>query len=320
MSRIDVHAHFVPPFYRQALLDAGQARPDGIKAIPEWSEPAALDLMDRVDIQTAVLSISSPGVHFGDGPAATALAQRCNDEAHRLKTAYPGRFGFFACLPVPEIDASMSEARRALDELDADGVVLQTNHHGVYLGDRVLDPLLAELNDRSAVLFLHPTSPHCSAAELSLGYPRPMLEFMFDTTRSFTNMVLEGVLERYPDLRVIVPHAGAVLSVLANRIELLLPLLTPEGGTPPPGIRDAMRRVHFDLAGAPVPELLGALLNLADPTHLLYGSDFPFTPAHAAERLAATLDTTDLLDEALHAKVMSDNARALFPGLSPLTV
>ena len=195
MTRIDVHAHFVPSFYRQALLEAGQDHPDGIKAIPEWSEQAALTLMDRLGIQTAMLSISSPGVHFGDPAAATDLAHRANNEGQRLREAHTGRFGYFACLPVPEIDAAVSEARRALDELDADGVVLQTNHQGVYLGDEMLDPLYRELNERNAVVFLHPTSPHCSAEALALGYPRPMLEFLFDTTRSVTNLVLSGALE-----------------------------------------------------------------------------------------------------------------------------
>ncbi|MGW4487825.1 amidohydrolase family protein [Amycolatopsis sp. NPDC004368] len=312
MSRIDVHAHFVPGFYRDALQAAGQHRPDGIKGIPEWSESAALHLMDGLDIERAVLSISSPGVHFGDAGAAVELAARCNDESARLKRDHAGRFGFFACLPVPEVDAAVAETRRAFDELDADGIVLQTNTRGVYPADPSLAPLWAELDRRCAVVFLHPTSPHCSAEELSLGYPRPMLEFLFDTTRAVTDLALSGVLQRHPNVDVIVPHAGATLPVLASRIELLLPLLTPPGGEEPPSVHETLSRLHFDLAGAPVPQLLTALLDVADPAHLHYGSDFPFTPDPAARKLAGILDTTDLLDARLRAEVMCGNARKLF--------
>jgi predicted TIM-barrel fold metal-dependent hydrolase len=112
---------------------------------------------------------------------------------------------------------------------------------------------------------------------MALGYPRPMLEFMFETTRTVTNMVLSGVFERYPDINVIVPQAGATLPVLAGRIELLLPMLSAPGVVQPPSLRSALRRLHFDLAGAPVPELLGALLQVADHDKIHYGSDWPFT-------------------------------------------
>ncbi len=315
-GRIDVHAHFVPGFYRQALIDAGQDHPDGIRAIPDWSETAHLELMDRLNIATAMLSISSPGVHFGDAGQAVALARRCNEEGARLSAGPGGRFGHFACLPVPEIGASVAEARRALDELGADGIVLQTNHRGVYLGNPVLAPLFDELNERGTVIFLHPTSPRCAAEHLSLGYPRPMLEFMFDTTRSVTDLILSGAAERYPNLTFIVPHAGAALPVLANRIELLLPLLTPPGAPSKPSVRQALRRLHFDLAGAPVQELLGALGGVADPRHLHYGSDYPFTPAEPAVRLAGILDNTDDISAPARQALMSENSLALFPRLS----
>jgi len=99
--------------------------------------------------------------------------------------------------------------------------------------------------------------------------------------------------------------------VLANRIELLLPILA-EGGATPPSMREALRNLHFDLAGAPVRELLGALLSVADPDRIHYGSDYPFTPPDACVRLAERLDATDQLDESLRNKIDSTNAEALF--------
>jgi predicted TIM-barrel fold metal-dependent hydrolase len=124
------------------------------------------------------------------------------------------------------------------------------------------------------------------------------------------------VLERHPELKVIVPHAGAALPVLANRIDLLLPILGEPGAPPPPTMHDALRRLYFDLAGAPVPELLGALLSVADPSHIMYGSDWPFTPLRACQALAQRIDETPLLAGELREQVLTGNAAQLLPTLA----
>ena len=149
---VDVHMHFIPDFYRDALASANMASPDGINALPPWDEDDCLRVMDSLQIEAAVLSISSPGVHFGDDRKALQLARQVNDEGRRLMDRNRGRIGLFASVPLPEIEASIEEAGRALDDLGADGVVFESNHRGVYLGDSVLDPLYAELDKRSAVI------------------------------------------------------------------------------------------------------------------------------------------------------------------------
>ncbi len=318
-SRIDVHAHYLPDFYRQALIENGQSHPDGMPKIPEWSEASALQTMDTLGVQTAMLSISSPGVNFGDDGAARALAARLNDEGARLKRENPGRFGFFAVTPLPDVDGAVAEVARALDRLGADGVVLETNFDGVYLGDEKLEPLYQELNARKSAVFIHPTSPSCSCCEsLALGYPRPMLEFMFETTRTVSNMILSGVTRRFPDLRIVVPHAGAALPVLASRIESQHALLqgTSADEALAVNFKGEMAKLYYDLAGAPLPELLSALLQIARPDHLLYGSDWPFTPAEGCAALAQKLDQTPLLAGDLRAQAMRGNALSLFPRLA----
>ena len=313
---IDVHAHFIPDFYREALEAAGQQSPDGIHRLPDWSEAGALAMMDELGIRTAMLSISSPGVHFGDDAAAATLSRRINEEGARLVAAYPGRFGLFGVLPLPDIERSIAEAEYALDVLKADGVVLETNHHGVYLGDARLDALYAVLDARKAVIFIHPTSPACACcAELALGYPRPVLEFMFETTRSVVNMMLSGALDRHQALRVIVPHAGATLPVLADRVAMLTPALSVGNAMSSEHIFELLRRFYYDLAGMPVPRLLGALLQIADPDRILYGSDGPFTPLPLIRTLLTQLQSTSLLDENLRRHVFNDNACQLFPRL-----
>ncbi len=314
--RIDVHAHFLPDFYTDALRTAGQDHPDGMPAIPEWSEERALGMMDGLGIAAAVISISSPGVYFGDAEAAHKLANRTNEEAARLQRDHPSRFGWFAVTSLPDVKTAIAEASEALDEKGADGVVVETNQQGMYLGDPKLEPFYKALDDRRSVLFVHPTSPKCQGCgSLTLGYPEPMLEFMFETTRTITNMILSGVTLRYPNIRVIVPHAGAALSVLASRVDLMMPFFEANSQHKSPNLHGELRKLYFDLAGAPVPELLSVLLQIADPHHILYGSDWPYTALALCTDVAGKLDQTSLLAGGLREDAMHGNARTLFPKL-----
>jgi 6-methylsalicylate decarboxylase len=316
LNRIDVHAHYIPDFYREILVKSGLSQPDGIGAIPPWSVCTALQTMDRLGVSTAILSISSPGIHFGDDAQARTLARRLNEEGAGLSEKYPGRFGLFASVPLPDVEGSVREAVYALDDLGADGLVFESNHRGIYLGDPILDPLYEELDRRGTVLFVHPTSPPCNCSpRLAQRYPQPMLEFIFETTRSICDMILSGVLDRFPNIRVLVPHAGAALPVLAERIELLLPLLGQSKGISSKSMRDALRSLHFDLAGAPIPELLEALLQVADHNRIHYGSDYPFTPADACISLLQQIQATPMLNQELRECIFRENAIALFPQL-----
>ena len=193
---IDVHAHFTTEAYIAAAKAAGPVRPDGMpeQYWPRWTACEHLGLMDRAGIQKAILSISSPGVHFGDDTAARALATDVNDAAAAIVHAHPGRFGFFASLPAPDVGGTLRELPRALDELGAAGIVLMTNSRGHYLSDDRFAPLLAELNRRAAIVLLHPTSTEHHEV-VDLGRPRPMLEFLFDTARTVIAYILAGNAE-----------------------------------------------------------------------------------------------------------------------------
>jgi oligopeptide/dipeptide ABC transporter ATP-binding protein len=186
-------------------------------AWPDWSAAAHLELMDRTGIDTAVLSVSSPGTHFGDAAAARRLAREVNDAGAQLVHHHPGRFGLFASLPLPDTDGALAELGYALDTLGADGVIVETNAHGVYLGDQRLEPVFAELARRRATVLVHPTSPPCWQ-QTALGRPRLMIEFIFDTARAVTGLILTGTLTRHPGMNIIVPHGGGALPLLADRI------------------------------------------------------------------------------------------------------
>jgi 6-methylsalicylate decarboxylase len=315
-DKIDVHAHYIPEVYRDSLVSAGESPPDGIPALPEWNEGLAIAAMEKLDVRLAILSISSPGVHFGDAAGAVALARAVNETGAQITRARPTRFGFFAVLPLPEVDDAVSETRYALDHLGADGISLLTNHRGMYLGDERLEPIFAEVAARNSVIFIHPASPPNPTG--GPDFAPPMLEFMFETTRSVTDLVLSGVLRRHPDLRIIVPHAGSALPVLASRVDMMAPVLAHIGnGADLPRLREALQTLHFDLAGAPVPEQLAALLAVADPARLHYGSDFPFTPWQGCQYLAQQLQSTPLLDDNAVDAVFGDNAYELFRAASP---
>lgn len=311
-TRVDVHAHHLPDVYRESATAAGHTQPDGFPHLPAWTPEQHLAVMDRLGIATSLLSISSPGVHFGDDADARALARTVNEEAHRAAAAHPGRFGVFASLPVPDIGGAIDEIRHCHRHLDVDGVALLTNAGGSYLGDPLLEPVFDELDRRRARVFLHPTSPVCWE-HTSFGRPRPMLEFLFDTTRAVVNLVLNGTVARHPDIEFIVPHAGATLPAIADRIAAFsLVLADVAGGV---DVLHDLGRLHYDLAGFPLPRQLDAVLALTTLEHLHYGSDWPFTPDVAAETTAAALDAVDTPAGPLP-DVLGANTRRLFPRLA----
>ena len=309
-NKIDVHAHYLPDSYRAALLAAGHDQPDGFPQVPAWSVQEHVAAMDRLGIATSLLSISSPGIYFGDATVARDLAREMNESGRRAVVDHPGRFGLFAALPLPDVDAAIAEIAHCCDRLHVDGFALLTNVGGTYLGDPSWEPIFRELNRRKARVFLHPTSPACWE-HTSLGRPRPMLEFLFDTTRAVVNLVLNGTIARHTDIELIIPHAGATLPMIVDRVGIFSRLLDVD---PSVDVLRDIARLHYDLAGFPVPRQLEALLTITTLEHLHYGSDYPFTPEFAVvmatERLEAAGEAPGSLTEALRS-----NTRRLFPAL-----
>ncbi|KAK5163270.1 uncharacterized protein LTR77_010856 [Saxophila tyrrhenica] len=306
--RIDTHSHFLPPAYRQACIENGHANPDGMPYLPEWSPEAHLALMDKLSIRKSILSISSPGTHLvaNDPALAARVTRECNEYAAGLKRRMPDRFGYFASLPVPDVEICLEEIRRASEE-GCDGFVIMSNGHGVYPGDSSLDPVFDELNRRKAVLFFHPTTPTCpcspqaleagekpiKAAPLASKYPNPMTEFFFDTARIVTNLFLSGTIKRCPDIKFIFPHCGGAMPPMLSRFTGFSTLVPgPWTGVAEQEAREAfMRQVWFDVAGFPFPGQLKGLMEAgATSSRLLYGSDYPFTKAEGVEMLAGKMD------------------------------
>jgi 6-methylsalicylate decarboxylase len=306
-NKLDVHAHYLPESYRAALIAAGHDRPDGFPLVPEWSADEHVAVMDRLGIATSFLSISSPGVYFGDAGAARDLAREMNEIGRRAVMDHPGRFGLFAALPLPDVEAAIAEIAWCCDHLDVDGFALLTNVGGTYLGDPSREPVFRELSRRKARVFIHPTSPPCWE-HTSFGRPRPMLEFFFDTTRAVVDLVLNGVVARHADVELIVPHAGATLPMIVDRIAAFSRLLDVD---PSADVLRDVARLHYDLAGFAVPRQLDALLTMTTLEHLHYGSDYPFTPEFAVAMAAGRLDAAGSIAAVLRANTERLMARDL---------
>jgi 6-methylsalicylate decarboxylase len=185
-----------------------------------------VEVMDELGIATGIMSVSAPGTHFGDDAQARELSRANNEFVAEVVKDRPSRFGLFASLPLPDVDGAAAEAVYALDSLRADGVVLMANARGRYLGDPAFEPLWAELDSRGAVVFIHPTE---MPLPMLSGAPAPIVDFPFDTTRTAVDMAMAGVLTRYPNMKVILSHAGGALPYLAHRVAVTASVVNPPG-------------------------------------------------------------------------------------------
>ena len=217
---------------------------------------------------------------------------------------------------MPDIAASLAEMRRAFDEFGADGVVLQTNTDGTYLGSPSFAPILAELNRRKATLLLHPTSPACFEA-LGLGRPAPLLEFPLDTTRTIVDLLYARSLQTNPDIKVIVPHGGAALPALVARIAAFagLPIIEPRPVSEAE-VFETLERLYYDVALSAHPAPFAALRRIAPITQILFGSDWPFTPEPGVARNIHQLTQANDLSEREARAIARDNAERVFPRLA----
>lgn len=311
--RIDVHHHVIPPVFAQTMKDKGIPLVAGAP-LPTWTVQRSLDIMDMQGIQTALLSLSAPGVHFGDQAQASSLARACNDFCADVARTRPDRFGFFAVLPMPFTQDACREAIRALDNLKADGIVLLGSTDGYFLGDARFEELMQELNQRKATVFVHPNL-HATSEQLRLDAPGFLVEFLCDTTRAATNLVLSGTMERYPDIRWILAHAGGFTPYIAWRLSLAN-MLPQYFEAAPQGVLTYLKRFWFDTALSPSPYAMAALMQLVEPSKILFGSDFPFAPEPVTGLQVKQLEEIPFFDAAQRARIDRENALALFPRLA----
>jgi predicted TIM-barrel fold metal-dependent hydrolase len=326
-GRIDVHCHSMTPAYRTAIQNLG-----AIIRTPEWSPQLALAFQDRHGIAAGIYSLSVPGTHHGDEAKARTLARRVNEESAAFVAKNPKRFGAYATLPIPDMDGACAEARHALDVMKLDGVGLLASYDGVYLGQPMFDPLFELLNERSTVVLIHPNN-HPTTVNvkkgISPGIGNFLIEFLFDTTRSALNLMFTGALDRFPNIRFILAHAGGTLPYTAWRLADIIyrqmtvppwdtqypsPFMQRHAGKVTPElVFSQLRRFWYETALAAGPSTYGSLKEVADPARIVFGSDWPYCPTEMCGDMIAALGNDKMLDAKTRAAIERTNALALFP-------
>jgi predicted TIM-barrel fold metal-dependent hydrolase len=301
--RIDVHHHLFPPAYRTAVGNRATGQ-------PAWSPAQSVEEMDKGGIATSVLSVSSPGVWFGDVEEGRRLARIVNDYGTMTAKDHPGRFGLFAALPLPDIDGSLREIEYALDTLKADGIGLLTSYGDKWLGDASFAPVLTELNRRKAVIYTHPTTAAC-CGNLKNEVPPVMIEWATDTTRTVASLLFSGAAARYPDIRWIFSHAGGTMPFLLSRFVYQEATMKGKEQVLPKGVIYELKKFYYDTAQGNSPPALAALLKVAPTSQILFGTDYPFRTA-AEEIGGLTAQRFPIKD--LRA-IERDNALRLLPEL-----
>jgi predicted TIM-barrel fold metal-dependent hydrolase len=317
---VDVHHHVFAPQYKVEAREQINrvAAWDLATRVLNWSPEASLEEMDRNGVAMAVTSTAPPRFTMNDpdrAEAAARLVRACNEFAADLVRDHPSRFGAFAVLPLPDIDASLAELAYAVDELNADGVGLQTNYDGHWLGDPYFDPIFEELDRRRAVVHVHPVVPVCCLG-LIPTIPDAMLELPFDTTRAITSLLCNDAFVRFPNVRLIFSHGGGAVPMMRERIESTVVTAWAQAGKEPSsGPLEQFAGAFYDIVGVTNPGSFRALTAIVPESQLAFGSDFPFVDAAVTEQGLRALE----LDEDALRRIAADNALALFPRISSMS-
>lgn len=315
-QKVDFHSHYLPPTYYR-FLEEYEGDPYGFPT--KWTEQGHLALMDKLGIAFSFISVSTPNLSSADKETEIKLAHQINIEGAQLVNKHPDKLGLMAALPLPHTKEAVDEARFAIEELKADGFALSTNYAGIYLGNEKYDKLMDYLDSIAAVVAVHPAKPSAVPQDVNEYLPIPAFEFLVDTTRTFSNMVMHNIFEKYPNIKWIFPHGGAFISTLSDRINGFATMFREWMDKPVPiDFKADMKHVYFDLAGFPVSKQIHDLLIDVSVDNLLYGSDAPYTPNIACVSQTGALEKYADLSEDQKNVIFTANAVKLFPRLADI--
>jgi len=302
---IDVHHHVASPSW----LASGGTPEEG-QVFNGWSIPNTLAEMDAAGVSTAYVSFTVPGHRFDDPAAARRVSRECNQYMADVRAQHPGRFGFFALLPMPNVADSLAEIAYAYDTLKADGIGFFTSYGTTRIGDTSFDPVFAELNRRKAVVFVHPSVGPCCAATQPL-FPTALIEYGTDTTRAIAEYILNGGTQKFPNAKMIWSHMGGTMPYLVQRfLAAGTRNINPKylSGVPNGFVAEA-QKCFYDTSQIPSRGAMLALRAMVPASQILFGTDYPYKEFDWTEKM--------LLDDAVfNAREMQgvfhQNAAGLF--------
>ena len=284
--KLDVHAHLYPRSYPDDVRrfyenDSSAAARDAIRVLqwatnePKmWSEEQRLSDMEQLQIDTQVLSLSTPNVYQPDKQAAVAVCQSTNESLLDMARKYPGRFHVFASVPLLYPDEAVQELDRLAGVPEVVGVLLGGSVGGRMLDDEEFLPFYGELERRCIPIFLHPMG--APGIECMMEYNLANLAgFLYETTLAAFRLVFAGVFERHPNLNLIFPHLGGVAPYLLGRMQWgyeRFPAVSPNISEPP---IEYFKRFYYDTVSRNVPAMKMAL-EMFGVGHLMFGTDWPF--------------------------------------------
>ena len=275
---VDVHSHIILPEYL-SFLKENHAELQETFPLPQWNMDEHLQFMTDLGIDYSVLSLPAPQPYFGDKEKSADVVRNLNNLSAKVRDLHPDKFKFLATLPLPDVQASIQEAKYAFEVLHADGIKLATNSYGQYLGDESLDELMSVLNDYNAVVFIHPHRPEPYNENIIQTTPLAMYEYPAETTRAVVNMIARNVPAKYPNIKFIVPHCGSFLPLAIPRMKAIFPAMKSKGLMQDIDWEKNLAAFYYDLAGVPTPALIKTMLTITTPKHILYGSDYPYQPS-----------------------------------------
>ncbi len=278
---VDVHAHYFPKEYNDLLLRiGGRSLPEAARAItarPMRNDelsgiPARLAQMDEAGVRMQVLSPAASPPYADKEADAVEAARLINDRYAELARAHPGRFAAFVSLPLPHIDAALSEMARGLDELGMLGVSMTCSCFDRSTAEAEFEPLYEEMNRRGAVLNYHP---------IQNGICSPMInDYRFtvsvgaslEDSAIVLHLIARRVPERFPAIKYVVPHLGGIIPMLLERLDNQAPRQHLDLPEPPSA---TARRFYYDTVGHGSQAALLCAWKAFGADHLVAGSDYP---------------------------------------------
>lgn len=273
---------------------------------------------ERHGIATSILSITAPGACILEGAEAAALARQMNEYAANMRDKKPASYSFFANLPsLLDKELALTEMAYALDVLEADGVCLFTRYGPghQYLGHADFQYIWAELDRRSAVVFVHPTHSVDTTLVNPL-LPQPVLDYAFETTKAATDLIISKTIRNFKNVKIILSHAGGALPFLVARPSSITPYMPTKEVYVTEDMIDDAREFYYDTALSGVENALLVMEKFVKPGHFLFGSDFPYAPPRTIDYHTKCLDTFPFKNKDFLQDTNVSNALALFPRLA----